>query len=178
MTIWSCDYARLRGKLKTFISITTILVAAKLGKLGIYNEALPSINPHNPLVSWYCKVTWNIRSVIALLQQGLWPSNLVRWWLTVRNVHQRSYKILWICGQVYAHQTWKGWVEEFLSITWEGPLITWSCKVIWQFNYVIFSHPEWLWLPNLTGFFIQWKASFNKVTTSLDYVDVKGHVTN
>ena len=53
-------------------------VATKLDSLGLYNDELPSINSHNPLITWLEKVTSNIRSVIYLLQQSLWPPNLAR----------------------------------------------------------------------------------------------------
>ena len=72
MTLASHGFARSRDKLKS--STTTVPVATKLGRVGI-NEELSSINSHNPLITWSCKVTWNIRYV--LLQHVLWPPKVV-----------------------------------------------------------------------------------------------------
>ena len=32
-------------------------VATKLDRMGIYSEEFPSINSHNSLITWTCKVT-------------------------------------------------------------------------------------------------------------------------
>ena len=57
-------------------------MALKLGRVRIYNEELPSINSQGPLITWYCKFTINIRSVISLLPQSLWSPNLAKWGIT------------------------------------------------------------------------------------------------
>ena len=46
-------------------------VATKLGSVGIGNEELPFINSHSPLITCSRKVTWNISSLISILQQDL-----------------------------------------------------------------------------------------------------------
>ena len=67
-----------------YLSTTAMPVATKPGKVGMYNEEFPSGNSHNPLITRSCKVTWNIRSVLSLLQKRLWLPNLIRYWLTMR----------------------------------------------------------------------------------------------
>ena len=129
-------------------------MATKLGRVGIYNQKLPSINSHNPLITWSCKVTWNIRSVISSIQRGLWPPNMARWWLTMRSFQPKKYTTLWTYGQVRPRDKLKTYLyyrnayaskpgrfitynEELPSIRSGKPLITWSCKVMWQLKYVI-----------------------------------------
>ena len=51
-------------------------MATKLGGGGI---ELPSIRLQSPLITWSCKVTSKIRSVISLLPQVLWPPNLAKY---------------------------------------------------------------------------------------------------
>ena len=46
-------------------------VATIRDRVGVYNKELPSTNSLKPLITWFCKVTLNIRSLISLLQQGL-----------------------------------------------------------------------------------------------------------
>ena len=78
-----------------YISTTTKRVAAKLGRVGIYDLKLPFITSCNPLITCSFQVTRIIRSVISLPQQGLWPPKLGRWWLIRRNFHPQSYTTLW-----------------------------------------------------------------------------------
>ena len=62
-----------------YTSTTTMLMATKLGRVGLYNEELPSIIPKGPLITWFCKFTWKTRSIISPLPQSLLSPNLVRW---------------------------------------------------------------------------------------------------
>ena len=39
------------------ISTTTMSMATKLDRAGIYNEELPLIKLHNPSIMWFCEVT-------------------------------------------------------------------------------------------------------------------------
>ena len=41
-------------------------VASKVGSVGIYNKDLYSINSHNALVAWSCKVTGEILDLLCL----------------------------------------------------------------------------------------------------------------
>ena len=75
-------------------------MTTKLDRVGIFNEELPFITSHNPLIRWSCKVTWNIKSITSLLQQCQWPPKVARWWLTMRSFHSQSYRILWTCSHM------------------------------------------------------------------------------
>ena len=67
------------------IATTTVSVATKFGRVKMYNEELLSIKSQVPLITWSCKVTQKIRSIISLALQSLWPPNLARWWFTMRS---------------------------------------------------------------------------------------------
>ena len=54
-------------------------MANNLVRVVLYNEELPSIMSQNILVTWFCKVTRQIKFVISLLPQDVWPLNLARW---------------------------------------------------------------------------------------------------
>ena len=75
-------------------------MATKLDRVGIFNEELPFIISLNRLITWSCKVTWNIKSVTSLLQHSLWPPKVARWWLTMRRFHSQSYTIFWTCSHM------------------------------------------------------------------------------
>ena len=75
-------------------------MAIKRGRVKIYNEELSSIKSWNPLIKWSSKVTWNINSLLSLLQQVLWLPNLVRCLLTMRSFHPESHTTVWIYGYV------------------------------------------------------------------------------
>ena len=34
------------------------------------------------LVAWFCDITWQTKTIVSLLPQCLWPSNLAGWWFT------------------------------------------------------------------------------------------------
>ena len=98
MIAWSCEITWLT---KIFIYATTTMpMAIKRGRVGIYNEELSSIKSWNPLIKWSSKVTWNINSLVSLLQQVLWLPNLVRCLLTMRSFHPESHTTVWTCGYV------------------------------------------------------------------------------
>ena len=75
------DY--MRGE--NHIATTTVSVSTKFGRVKMYNEELLSIKSQVPLITWSCKVTQKIRSIISLALQSLWPPTLARWWFTMRS---------------------------------------------------------------------------------------------
>ena len=48
-----------------------------LGWFVTYSEELPSIKSQDPLISWSCEITWQIKYVISLPPKVLWPLKLV-----------------------------------------------------------------------------------------------------
>ena len=66
------------------ITITTVPMATKLGRMVTYLERFQHIKLHNPLTMWPCKITWQTKNIISLLTNCLWPPKLAEWWLTLR----------------------------------------------------------------------------------------------
>ena len=48
----------------------------KLGKMVTYLECLVPINPNDHINTWFCKVMGQIKNIIYLQPQYLWPQNL------------------------------------------------------------------------------------------------------
>ena len=138
-----------------YIFTTTMYVAVKHGVVGIYHQELPSVKPRGPLITWSCKLTWNIRSVTSLLPQDLWPPNLqggdLSWEASTYNFTQPfQYVVIIITsskGSVdnYIHYIFTTTMtlaiklgrvvtydEELPSLKLKDPLMTWICKVTWQ----------------------------------------------
>ena len=103
-----------------------------------------SINLHSHLIKWSCKVTWTIRSVISLLQQGLRQPNFAKWWLWEASTHKVTqhfeHAVTWrhvaheehISTTTMPMDTKSGrdvtYNEELPSIKSEDPLIMWSAR--------------------------------------------------
>ena len=105
-----------------------------------YTKELPSIKSQGPLITWSCKFAWQIRSVISLLPQGLWPPNLVRWWLSTRSFHLESPAILWTRYHAWSHD--KTYYISTTAMTMATKGVGWSSldHIIFQFhvtNYVV-----------------------------------------
>ena len=125
-------------------------MATKLGRVGIYNQELPSIKSKGPLIRWSQKVMWKIRSIISQLYlhkvygYQTWQGCDLLWGASTHNVtkrfkqgHVRSIDKL----KAYFHY-WKPaatkpgrvvtYNEELPSIKSHDPLITKPIKVWWQ----------------------------------------------
>ena len=88
---WSYGLARSREKLNMFYLYST------------YSISTPC---HATLLKTLShKVTSHIKYIISLLLQGLWPLNMARWWLTMRDFHASSQTTL------YKHDLWKFWYK-------------------------------------------------------------------
>ena len=48
-------------------------MAINFGRVGTYNEELPSIKSPDPLITWSYNAMLTILAVVSLLPQGLWP---------------------------------------------------------------------------------------------------------
>ena len=62
-------------------------MAIKTDRMVTYNEDLPSLKSQYPFIAWSCKDTWQIEHVVYLLPHGVWPLNVVEWWLTMKGFH-------------------------------------------------------------------------------------------
>ena len=92
LVTFSCD---ITLKTKINICTTSMFMANKLGRVGVFNEELPSKKLQGSLITWFWKVTWNIRSFVPLLSQGLGAPNLTKWLLTMRAFHLQSHTTNW-----------------------------------------------------------------------------------
>ena len=75
---WPFDHVVFWGRLTTwnhYISITTMPMATKLGKLVTWHEGLPPIMLLDPLVTWSCEIMWQTKIIISPLPQYLWPQS-------------------------------------------------------------------------------------------------------
>ena len=92
--IWLSDHVVLQDQvtsLKHHIFTAAVAMATKVGKIVIYLEGLLATKLHISRVTWSCKIMWQTRSIISPLQQCLWPTNLARWWLTLRGSNLYSH---------------------------------------------------------------------------------------
>ena len=112
-----------------------------------YISTIPQLLWLSNLAGW---VKWNIRSVISLLQQGLWPAKLAKWWRTVRSFHPQSYTTLWTRGHVRPCDKLKT-----LSIL-----------------------PQCQWPPNLAGVLHKNRTSIHNVRKEFDKVVFQSHLKN
>ena len=67
-------------------------MATKRSRVVTFNKELPSIKSEDPLIAWSYKVTRQIRYVISLLPQDLWPLNLAMWRVNVRGLYMQPFK--------------------------------------------------------------------------------------
>ena len=142
-------------------------VVTKLWQGRYIHWGTSSINSHNPLIT--CS-----REILHLLYlycskaygHQIWQGGDLLW-------ETSTYKVT----QLFEHVVTWGYVvnlnitsttrmpmatkpcrfvtfsEEPPSTKSENSVTRWSCKVTWQIDYVIFPLPQWLWLPNMAGWF-------------------------
>ena len=66
-------------------------MAINFGRVGTCNEEIPSIKSPDPLITWTRKVMQTILAAVSLLPQSLWPQDMAKWSLTIRNFNPLSY---------------------------------------------------------------------------------------
>lgn len=62
-------------------------MATKFDRVEIHKKEAPSKKSQDALITWSCKVTRNIRCVVSLISQSLWPPKFARWRLTMRSLN-------------------------------------------------------------------------------------------
>ena len=62
-----------------YISTTTVYLATKHSRMVTYSDGLVPIKWHDPLIMWYCEITWQTKGNIFLLSDCLWLRNLGGW---------------------------------------------------------------------------------------------------
>ena len=77
---WDCGFFR-----NVSISTTKMPMATKRGWLVTYHGGLLPTMSHDPLIKWFCEMTWWTKIIISTLPQCLWPANLIGWWAIKSN---------------------------------------------------------------------------------------------
>ena len=55
-------------------------MTTKLGRLVTYHDGVSPLKSHDPLITLFCEITWQIKLIISPLTQCLSTPNLVRCW--------------------------------------------------------------------------------------------------
>ena len=96
----SCDHIRSRDKLKTKYLLLSKGYDHQTWQTDNFGERNPSMESHDPLKTWWCVVTWQIKRVKCSLSEDLWPWNLASWWLIVRWTQPWSHSSFWSPGHM------------------------------------------------------------------------------
>ena len=148
------------AKIEDFEKVTHFLIsfqpnvpiATKLCRMVTYRDGPLPLKSIDHLITWSCKVTWQTKIIISLLQQRFWPPNLAGWKLTlmasclkslIKPLITLSCEITW---QTMATRRDKMavYLDKLLPIKSHDPLITWFYKIMWQ-TKIISSLPQCLW---------------------------------
>ena len=129
------------------MSINTILMAITFRRVDIHSEKWSSIKSPNLLIKLFCKGIKNILAAVSLLPQGLWPLNVAKRWLTIRNLNPLNHTTLWTRGHVRSRDKSKIFYVHYHNTyghqTWQGGCIQWGAsihkvtKTIWSRGLVI-----------------------------------------
>lgn len=106
-----------------YISTTTMLISTKVGSVMTYRQRLPIIKLHDPLITWSCEITWQIKNVVSSAPQCMRPTNLAMLWHRMR---------------------------VFLFIKSHDHLNKWLCEVTWIIKNIAFPLSQCLWSENLS----------------------------
>ena len=113
-----------------YISITTVLVSTKLGRVLSYLKGLPPVKSHGSWVKWSCKIMWQIK-----------------------NIPTTTEAMVTKFGRAVTYHEGPSLIKS------NGPLIKWSCKITWQTETFISPLPQFSLPPNLTGWWITLRNS-------------------
>ena len=158
--MYSCILSRSRDKPKSLYIHYHNACSYQTSQGGYIRWVSYFRNWHNPLIRQSSKVMQNVASIISLLQQGLWPPKLARWWLIMRSFHRQSYTTFWTLDHMRPCDKLKNIISTTAVPMATNPrrvVITQSCKITWQIRCVTSTLPQWLWLPNMAGWFYTMK---------------------
>ena len=62
MALGSCARLRSCDKSNHYVSTTTVRIATKCGRAVTYCEGLPSRNPPDHLITWFCEIAWQTKT--------------------------------------------------------------------------------------------------------------------
>ena len=88
-TTWQIIFSKI---LKPEISSTRILMATKPDMVITYPEGFPPITSLDPLTSWSCEVTWQIKYFVSPLALDQWRPNTGRWWIAFKGFQPQIHR--------------------------------------------------------------------------------------
>ena len=131
-------FARSCNKLKNNISTTTVL---KRDSMVTNLERLQRIMLLYPLVTWYCKITWQMKTILSPLPRYVRSPNLVEWRLTVSVLYPSFYSTLWSRGlpklydklkkYLHYHDAYDHQIQQGCHLPWGGS----THKVTWPLDH-------------------------------------------
>ena len=141
-------------------------IATKLGRVGIYNEKLPSIKLQDPLFTWSCKVNWNIRCYISTTTRHMATKldKVVTYYEKLPTIKSCNRLNMWPRDQLKTSplpqslwppnlgrwlHTMRSFLPQSHNTLWSGDLARSRDKV--NTLNIHFHNAQWLWLPNLAG---------------------------
>ena len=116
-------------------------------KFGTWNMTFWS---YDPLITWFCEIKWQIKTIISPLPQYLWTPNVIRWWINFSGSYPQSYLIFQSLSIVRSRDKLKSFYLHYQSaccqqtgrvvtfIDWlltaksHYSVVAWSCKITWQ----------------------------------------------
>ena len=150
-----------------YISTFIMPVATNAGRLVIFYEELRFINSHNSLITYSCKVMWNIRFVMSLLQQRHWPPNLT-------STHKVTHPIQHCISSTTIPEATK--VSNVVSLIKMLPIIKahehlnyWLCEITWQIKKIKSDLSQYLLSPNFSGWWLTARKSQPKILITWFY---------
>ena len=150
MTFWSSGLARSRNKLKLLYLLYHNAYGYKTWNDGDLPKRLLLIKSHHHIITWYCEIMWQAKTIIYPLLQNLWRPNLADWFHGIRNFLPYSHSTLWSRS-----------VAKSLD----------KLNTLYVHYRNDYNHQTWL-----EGY-TQQGAFFCKVTRSLDHEVLQFHVT-
>ena len=119
-------------------------MTCKLGKLVTCHGGLLPLLLHLLFTS-SCEIEWKTKTIISPLPQNQWPQSLAEWWLTLAAF---THKIKWPWPDHVAnkkHYIWAITMPMVIKLSrmitclkWLLPTITWSYKIMWQTEIIIY----------------------------------------
>ena len=69
--ILALDHVILQNHIinQNHLSLLPLPIVTRLGRMVTYLEGLLTIKPYNTLISWFCKITWETKTIVFLIQE-------------------------------------------------------------------------------------------------------------
>ena len=77
-------------------------MTTKFCRMVNYREGFPPVKPHDLLITWSHKITWQTKIIISPRPQCLWPPNLTGWWAEWLIWGAPSHKVTFLLKVIYA----------------------------------------------------------------------------